>query len=370
MAFSFGGLISAVVGAVAKVANAVVNALSPVAKSGGIVGGIAGAAVGVAEAVLGATAEFADVCEDGEIDDEEAEELLEDVFKLLVGAFIFPFDSGSSSAEIDSNENTCKNEPTLWSKTCNLGAGVLDGAKGTLDGLANMVKHPIDTINSARSFAENPEYAARVGKAIWKEIKDEYKRDVIDGDANSESYFTGRVLFEGALLFGPTVTKLNKSEKIGKASEAISEAEKVSKESEVISEVEKITEVVDNPTGTVWDNITGTADNMAVTEIPATFQIKLDDSISYANPKTGSNVLWTNANATEHMGEYVSRFGEESWSIDVRSQAMLESYSASLNDAMEKLATQPPGRYFEKYGNWELGINTETGVVYHAKMLY
>ncbi|HBJ1650643.1 MULTISPECIES: hypothetical protein [Clostridium] len=101
MAFSFGGLISAVVGAVAKVANAVVNALSPVAKSGGIVGGIAGAAVGVAEAVLGATAEFADVCEDGEIDDEEAEELLEDVFKLLVGAFIFPFDSGSSSAEND-----------------------------------------------------------------------------------------------------------------------------------------------------------------------------------------------------------------------------------------------------------------------------
>ncbi|WP_252223709.1 MULTISPECIES: hypothetical protein [unclassified Clostridium] len=99
MAFSFGGLISAVVGAVAKVANAVVNALSPVAKSGGIVGGIAGAAVGVAEAVLGATAEFADVCEDGEIDDEEAEELLEDVFKLLVGAFIVNF----GSDPLDSN---------------------------------------------------------------------------------------------------------------------------------------------------------------------------------------------------------------------------------------------------------------------------
>ncbi|WP_252214037.1 ribonuclease domain-containing protein [Clostridium sp. CMCC3677] len=47
-------------------------------------------------------------------------------------------------------------------------------------------------------------------------------------------------MFEGALLFGPTVTKLNKSEKIAKTSEVISEAEKVSKESEVI------TEVVDN----------------------------------------------------------------------------------------------------------------------------
>ncbi|WP_252216477.1 hypothetical protein [Clostridium sp. VAP41] len=141
MNFSIGNLVKSAVGAVAKVTNAVVNKLSPVAKSGGILEGIAGAIVGVAEAVLGVTAEFANACEDGEIDDEEAEELLEDVFKLLVGAFIFSFGSGSSSAEIDSNENTCKNEPTLWSKTCNLGAGVLDGAKGTLDGLANMVKH-------------------------------------------------------------------------------------------------------------------------------------------------------------------------------------------------------------------------------------
>ncbi|WP_199774799.1 hypothetical protein [Clostridium cagae] len=233
----FNSVVSAVVGAVAAVANAVVSA----AKS--IVSAVSGKGSQDAGGMtaLGAMATIADVFEDGEIDEDE-EELLVEAFKLLVGAFIFPFGSGSSSAEIDSNENTCKNEPTLWSKTCNLGAGVLDGAKGTLDGLANMVKHPIDTINSARSFAENPQYAARVGKAIWKEIKDEYKRDVIDGDANSESYFTGKALFEAALLFGPTVTKLNKSEKIAKTSEVISEAEKVSKESEVISEVEKITE--------------------------------------------------------------------------------------------------------------------------------
>ncbi len=221
----FNSVVSAVVGAVAAVANAVVSA----AKS--IVSAVSGKGSQDAGGMtaLGAIATIADVFEDGEIDEDE-EELLVEAFKLLVGAFIFPFGSGSSSAEIDSNENTCKNEPTLWSKTCNLGAGVLDGAKGTLDGLANRVKHPIDTINSARSFAENPEYAARVGKAIWKEIKDEYKRDVIEGDANSESYFTGKALFEAALLFGPTVTKLNKSEKIGKASEVISEAEKITEE--------------------------------------------------------------------------------------------------------------------------------------------
>lgn len=122
-------------------------------------------------------------------------------------------------------------------------------------------------------------------------------------------------------------------------------------------------------TGTVWDNIASTADNMPATKIPATFKIDLDGNINYVNPETGTNTLWTNSNATKHMGEYVSRFGDESWSIGTRSQAMLESYSASLNKAMETIGTETPGRYFGTYGNWELGINTETGVVYHARMI-
>ena len=122
-------------------------------------------------------------------------------------------------------------------------------------------------------------------------------------------------------------------------------------------------------TGTVWDNITSTADNMPATKIPATFKIDLDGNINYVNPETGTNTLWTNSNATKHMGEYVSRFGDESWSIGTRSQAMLESYSASLNKAMETIGTETPGRCFGTYGNWELGINTETGVVYHARMI-
>ena len=109
--------------------------------------------------------------------------------------------------------------------------------------------------------------------------------------------------------------------------------------------------------------------NMYSTEIPATFKIDLDGNINYVNPEIGTNTLWTNSNATKHMGEYVSRFGDESWSIGARSQVMLESYYASLNKAMEMIVTEAPGRYFGVYGNWELGINTETGVVYHARMI-
>ena len=122
-------------------------------------------------------------------------------------------------------------------------------------------------------------------------------------------------------------------------------------------------------TGTIWDNIISTAADIPNTKIPTTFQIKLIKSIEYVNPETGMNMLWTNTNATKHMGEYIARFGGETASTSVRSQLMLESYSESLNKAMKSLVKKSPGTYFGVYGNWELGINTETGVVYHALML-
>ena len=46
------------------------------------------------------------------------------------------------------------------------------------------------------------------------------------------------------------------------------------------------------------------------------------------------------------------RFGDESWSIGVRSQAILESYGASVNQAMEILGSRSEGRYFGTYGKW------------------
>ena len=155
------------------------------------------------------------------------------------------------------------------------------------------------------------------------------------------------------------------------ANAVVKAVDEVNDVADAVKTVEKLDGVIESGsnTGTVWDNITSTADNMPATEIPTTFKIDLDGNINYVNSETGTNTLWTNSNATKHMGEYVSRFGDESWSIGTRSQVMLESYSASLNKAMETIGTEAPGRYFGTYGNWELGINTETGVVYHARMI-
>ena len=158
---------------------------------------------------------------------------------------------------------------------------------------------------------------------------------------------------------------------VDEANAAVKAVDEVNDVADAVKTVEKLDGVIESGsnTGTVWDNITSTADNMPATEIPATFKIDLGGNTNYVNTETGTNTLWTNSNATKHMGEYVSRFGGESWSIGTRSQAMLESYSASLNKAMETIGIEAPGRYFGTYGNWELGINTETGVVYHARML-
>lgn len=122
-------------------------------------------------------------------------------------------------------------------------------------------------------------------------------------------------------------------------------------------------------TYTVWDNIIPTAENIPYTNTPATFEIKLNSNINYINPKTGNSSVWTNANATKHVGEYVTRFGGQTSNSAINSQIMLESYSVSLNQAMEDVTLKAPGRYFGLYGNWEIGVNTESGVVYHARMI-
>jgi hypothetical protein len=66
------------------------------------------------------------------------------------------------------------------------------------------------------------------------------------------------------------------------------------------------------------------------------------------------------------MAENINRFGAESWTAEVRSQAMLSSFNSAVQQGVANLATSAPGRYFINVGGWELGINTETGVIYHA----
>lgn len=74
----FKNLVGAVVGAVAKVANAIT----------GIASAIVAAVSNPAEAVNGAIADIANITADGKVDEDEEERFLEDMLKLYVGASI------------------------------------------------------------------------------------------------------------------------------------------------------------------------------------------------------------------------------------------------------------------------------------------
>ncbi len=101
MDFSIGNLVKGVVGAVAKVANAVVNTVKSVIS--GISEMFSSAAGSIGSALSGAMATLGvvDVDEDGELDIDDAEEFLEEKFKLLVGAFIGMFGSDESESNCD-----------------------------------------------------------------------------------------------------------------------------------------------------------------------------------------------------------------------------------------------------------------------------
>ncbi|AOR25009.1 hypothetical protein [Clostridium taeniosporum] len=108
MDFSIGNLISGAVGAIANVATAVVNtvnsAISGISGMFSSVAGAVGPALSGAMAALGVV----DVNEDGELDIDDAEEFLEEKFKLLVGASIVRFGSGLPNTKSncdDSYEN-------------------------------------------------------------------------------------------------------------------------------------------------------------------------------------------------------------------------------------------------------------------------
>lgn len=79
--------------------------------------------------------------------------------------------------------------------------------------------------------------------------------------------------------------------------------------------------------------------------------------------------VWVHANATKHIGIFINRVNESG----VGEGGLLverEIMNSFLNAA--RLALQEPlieGRNFLIVGGWEIGIDTTTSVIYHARML-
>jgi hypothetical protein len=101
-----------------------------------------------------------------------------------------------------------------------------------------------------------------------------------------------------------------------------------------------------------WNkNINATQEVIEGTNIPKSFTIK--------GMKVNGNEVWVHGNATKHMGEFVK---SAKGSIMVENELLL-SFQDSLTKVLPKVQ---PGRNFFNIGGWEIGINGDTGVIYHA----
>ncbi len=99
------------------------------------------------------------------------------------------------------------------------------------------------------------------------------------------------------------------------------------------------------------ENINPTQEVIPHTNIPKSFTM--------IGKKVNGKEVWVHGNATKHMGEFVN---SSKRSIITENELML-----SFQDAVSSVLPQvKPGRNFFKINGWEIGINGDTGVIYHA----
>lgn len=98
------------------------------------------------------------------------------------------------------------------------GKGLGTAVVSTVEGIWYLFNHPVETIKGTIHVITHP---VETGKAIWKSISDSWKKDVVNGDAESRSQWFGRGFGEVALAIVGT-KGVDKGVKLLKGSEVLS----------------------------------------------------------------------------------------------------------------------------------------------------
>ena len=97
------------------------------------------------------------------------------------------------------------------------GKGLGTAVVSTVEGIWHAITHPVETIKGTIHVITHP---VETGKAIWKAISDSWKKDVVNGDAESRSKWFGRAFGEVALAIVGT-KGVDKGVKLLKGSEVL-----------------------------------------------------------------------------------------------------------------------------------------------------
>lgn len=98
--------------------------------------------------------------------------------------------------------------------------GLSDSVVSTVEGLWNMIAHPIQTGKGIIYVIEHP---IKTGEGIWNAISESWKNDVINGGAESRSKWVGRAVGEVALAIVGT-KGVDKAVKLVKGTKVVQEA--------------------------------------------------------------------------------------------------------------------------------------------------
>uniref|UniRef100_A0A4Y8PXR6 Hint domain-containing protein n=1 Tax=Paenibacillus athensensis TaxID=1967502 RepID=A0A4Y8PXR6_9BACL len=106
-----------------------------------------------------------------------------------------------------------------------------------------------------------------------------------------------------------------------------------------------------------WSAIKGTQPVIDGTNIPRSFVIN--------GLKVNGKEVWVGGNATKHMGEFVTSANKAGGGL-LSENEIMESFMNAAKLAAKQELKHGDNRLF--VGGWEIGINGETGVIYHALM--
>ncbi|WPP42614.1 RHS repeat-associated core domain-containing protein [Paenibacillus hunanensis] len=106
-----------------------------------------------------------------------------------------------------------------------------------------------------------------------------------------------------------------------------------------------------------WNSIRGTQPVIEGTNVPKSFVI--------TGLKVNGNEVWVGGNATKHIGEFINSANKKGGGA-LSENEIMKSFMNAANLASKETLQKGDNRLF--VGGWEIGINGETGVIYHALM--
>jgi RHS repeat-associated protein len=110
----------------------------------------------------------------------------------------FAYVNGNPISYVDPFGLSRDGDSNVFSVTGHFLFGVGKGAFNMVKGIADVVQHPIETIDGISYTINHPVSA---GQAIWSNIKGNFYQNVINGSGNSQAEYTGEAIFNIATMF-------------------------------------------------------------------------------------------------------------------------------------------------------------------------